>query len=349
MDWMIILNFLILILALFSFLTILASLEKFHFSIINRSYFSGARTIFKSNFLLDLCKSLFKKSVDKEKPYQNVSFLCSLISFFFSICPFLLFSLSFKIESLSEFQFVLRPGNPITLMYFLVSFLLGLFPLLVDSWVCGKGFSYIASTREFIWRFVLSITLFFLVISSFLSKKGPDIFQYFYFTDLDNFLSNFNWGFFKQPVGAVMFFICLTLCLARKNHFGFSTPGTRNIIKEVGSYHNALSFNIFKLSDNLNYLGFLLLFVFIYFGGWNSHSALNEIVREPFLLFWVKAVLLIVKTSIVHLLVFSVYLSIPSLKWKHAVEVSLKYLLPLSVLNLVLTLVWLYTYKGTSL
>ena len=349
MDWMITLNFLILILALFSFLTILASLEKFHFNVINRSYFLKTRTIFRNNFLMDLCKSLFKKSIDKEKPYQNVSFLCSLISFFFSMCPFLLFSVSFEIESLSNFQFVLKPGNPLTLMYFLVSFLLGLFPLLVDSWVCGKGPSYIASTREFIWRFVLSITLFFLVISSFLSNKGPEVFQYFYFAGLDSFLSSFNWGVFRQPFGAVMFFICLTLCLARKNHFGFSTPGTRNVIKEVGSYHNALSFNIFKLSDNLNYLGFLLLYVFIYFGGWNSHSALDEIFSEPFLLFWVKAVLLLIKTSIVHLLVFSVYLSIPSLKWKHAVKASLKYLLPLSVFNLVLTLVWLYTYKGTSL
>ena len=112
MDWMIILNFLILILALFSFLTILASLEKFHFNIINRSYFSKTRTIFKSNFLMDLCKSLFKKSIDKEKPYQNVSFLCSLISFFFFNLSISYFFLCHLKSSLSEFQFVLRPGNP---------------------------------------------------------------------------------------------------------------------------------------------------------------------------------------------------------------------------------------------
>ncbi len=349
MDWMVILNFLIITFALFSFFTILASLEKFQFSIINRSYFLRTRTVFGSNFIFDFLKSLFKKPIEKEKPYQNISFLCSLISFFFSICPFLLFSLSFEIESLSKFQFALKPGNPLTLMYFLVSFLLGLFPLLVDSWVCGKGFSYIASTREFIWRFVLAITLFFLVISSFLSDKGPEAFQYLHFGEINSFFKGLNWGFFKQPLGAVMFFICLTLCLARKNHFGFSSTGTRNIIKEVGSYHNALSFNIFKLSDNLNYLGFLLLFVFLYLGGWNGNSNLNQMVKEPILLFCLQGIMLLFKTSVVHLLVFSVYLSIPSLKWKHAVKVSLRYLLPLSVFNLVLTLVWLYTYKDTSL
>lgn len=349
MDWMITLNFLILILTLFSFLTILASLEKFQFNVINKSYFLKNRTAFNNNFLFDLCKSLFKKPMKKEKPYQNISFLCSLISFFFSICPFLLFSLSFEIESLTKFQFALKPTNPLTLMYFLVSFLLGLFPIVVDSWVCGKGFSYIASTREFIWRFVLAITLFFLVISSFLSDKGPETFQFFHFDHINNFLRWLNWGGFKQPIGAIIFFICLTLSLARKNHFGFGSSGTRNIIKEVGSYHNALSFNIFKLSDNLNYLGFLLLFVFLYLGGWTGHPALSQLIKEPFLLFCFNGILLLVKTSILHLLVFSVYLSIPSLKWKHAVKVSLRYLLPLSVFNLVLTLVWLYTYKGTSL
>ncbi|MBG08077.1 MAG: hypothetical protein CME68_04920 [Halobacteriovoraceae bacterium] len=349
MDWMVILNFLILILTLFSFLSTLASLEKLQFNIINKSYFLKTRTAVSSNFLFDLCKSLFKKSMDKEKPYQNISFLCSLIAIFFSICPFLLFSLSFEIESLTKFQVVLKPGNPLTLMYFLVSFLLGLFPILVDSWVCGKGFSYIASTREFIWRFVLAITLFFLVISSFLSDKGPETLQYLPFEEINNFWKGLNWGVFKQPIGSVVFFICLTLCLARKNHFGFSSTGTRSVIKEIGSYHNALSFNIFKLSDNLNYLGFLLLFVFLYLGGWSSHSVLDQMIQKPFLLFFLKGILLLVKTSIVHLLVFGVYLSIPSLKWKHAVKVSLRYLLPISVFNLVLTLVWLYTYKGTSL
>ena len=77
MDWMITLNFLILILTLFSFLTILASLEKFQFNVINKSYFLKNRTAFNNNFLFDLCKSLFKKPMKKEKPYQNISFLCS--------------------------------------------------------------------------------------------------------------------------------------------------------------------------------------------------------------------------------------------------------------------------------
>ena len=146
-----------------------------------------------------------------------------------------------------------------------------------------------------------------------------------------------------------MFLVCLILSLARKKHFAFSSVGTRSPLKEIGGYHNALPFNIFKLSDNLNYLGFLSLFVFLYLGGVNTHSQFNEVTKEPIVSFFLQVFSFLVKASLVHIIVFGIYLSIPSLKWKHAVKVSLRYLLPLSVLNLVITLVWLYTYKGTSL
>jgi NADH-quinone oxidoreductase subunit H len=238
---------------------------------------------------------------------------------------------------------------PLPLFTFLISSLLGLFPLLIDTWLCGDSPSYLSVVRELLSRLTSFVVLFFLVLSSMFLYKTADFHTLVLAQQGKIFWSLPSWGIFMQPLGALIFSILISLFFSGIGHYGFSSTKENDPLFGRYKHNDAMSYYVFKLADHLFYMGLLFLFVFLFLGGYSSFFTISDSLTSSNWFLLIQILSLFIKVTLTHYVHLWISFAIPTLKWRLSVKIPLTVLFPLSLCNLICTLLWLYTYKDVSL
>jgi len=134
-----------------------------------------------------------------------------------------------------------------------------------------------------------------------------------------------KWYIFIQPVG---FFIFLTAGVAETNRAPFDFPEAEQEL--VAGYHteySSMSFALFFLAEYVNMVTVSAVATDLFLGGWHG----------PFLPDWLGWVWFFIK--LFALLFFYIWMrwTLPRYRYDQLMEFGWKYLLPLSVINLLVT------------
>ncbi len=141
-----------------------------------------------------------------------------------------------------------------------------------------------------------------------------------------------RWYVFLQPLGFLIFF---TAGVAETNRAPFDFPEAEQEL--VAGYHteySSMSFGLFFLAEYVNMVTVSAVATSLYLGGWLG----------PFLPDWLGWIWFLIKT--LALLFFYVWMrwTLPRYRYDQLMEFGWKYLLPVAILNLVVTaalVIWL--------
>lgn len=145
------------------------------------------------------------------------------------------------------------------------------------------------------------------------------------------------WFVFPQILGFIVFFIGY-LGMIEKVPFDIPTAESELVYGPNTEYTGAMFLNM-MLSDYANLLAWTLLMITLYFGGYNGPILFSNLVING--AFW-----MIVKLLIAITILFTIMVTYARLRIDQAVRIGWSYLLPLSLLNIVLTIFLKYILLG---
>jgi NADH-quinone oxidoreductase subunit H len=134
-----------------------------------------------------------------------------------------------------------------------------------------------------------------------------------------------KWFIFIQPVG---FFVFLTAGIAETNRAPFDFPEAEQEL--VAGYHteySSMSFALFFLAEYVNMVTVSAVATDLFLGGWHG----------PFLPVWLGWVWFLIKMSALLFFYLWIRWTLPRYRYDQLMEFGWKFLLPLSVVNLLVT------------
>lgn len=147
-----------------------------------------------------------------------------------------------------------------------------------------------------------------------------------------------KWGLFVQPISAILFiFSIVTLRASGKTNMVLS-----NNIDSVEKRNYAVD-GINRITLRLSELSLMGLFTIIYLGGYNSLvnvSYVNDRISHG--LYILQALSFIFKLLATYLLYIWVIKALPQFKYYRLIEDTINRILPLSVINLFITILFFY-------
>ena len=148
------------------------------------------------------------------------------------------------------------------------------------------------------------------------------------------FLDMSRWFLWLQPIG---FFIYMTAGIAETNRAPFDFPEAEQEL--VAGYHteySSMSFAMFFMAEYINMVTVSAIATSLYLGGWNG----------PFLPEWLGWIWFLLKVAF--LLFFYVWMrwTLPRYRYDQLMAFGWKFLLPLSVLNLLATAAGVLYFAG---
>ncbi len=145
-----------------------------------------------------------------------------------------------------------------------------------------------------------------------------------------------GWYVWYQPLACLIFF---TSALAESNRLPFDLPECEQEL--VGGYHTeygGLRFVMFFLGEYVHVVTISFLTIILFFGGW--HFPFIATPDSAYAAAWlVKLVVLLAKVGAVILLIMLIRWTIPRFRFDQLMGLSWKVLIPLSLANVVATMV----------
>ncbi len=151
-----------------------------------------------------------------------------------------------------------------------------------------------------------------------------------------------NWNVFYQPLA---FLIFLVSAFAETNRAPFDLPEAEPEL--VGGYnteYSGMKFGMFFLAEYANMFTSSLIIVLLFFGGWNLPIPAEWIGLEhgSFWLSLLQFFVLIIKTLFFVFFFIWVRWSVPRFRYDQLMYLGWKVLLPLALLNLIITSIVIY-------
>jgi NADH-quinone oxidoreductase subunit H len=153
-----------------------------------------------------------------------------------------------------------------------------------------------------------------------------------------------KWGFFYQPLGFFIFFVS---AFAETNRLPFDLPETEGEL--VAGYHTeygSMKFATFFMSEYINMTVSSAMMVTLFFGGWHfpwvSDAALLSLFHSQTLVALFQMMVFISKVSVFMCIFVWVRWTLPRFRYDQLMNLAWKNLIPLALVNIVLTAVILY-------
>lgn len=198
---------------------------------------------------------------------------------------------------------------------------------LFAGWASNSKYAFIGSLRKAALIVSYEVVLGFAALSIILLAGSMNVF------DIVNAqIKSGTWYIIYQPISFVLFLFCM---LAESGRVPFDIQEAEaELVTGYNVEYGGMKFGIFPLAEwYLNTLGLCAIASVLYLGGWSGPNIFGPI--SGFVWFGVKTFSLL-------FFVIWVHWTLPRYQAKDVVEFAWKYLLPISIINLVTTAFLVY-------
>ena len=225
--------------------------------------------------------------------------------------------LSFAIVPFGDSPWLVISDLNLGVLFFLALSSLGVYSIVLAGWASNSKYAVIGGLRAAAQMISYELSMALSLLAVVLMAGS------FQFTEIARAQSP-AWFIFLQPIG---FFVFLTAMVAESRRTPFDLPEAENeLVAGFHTEYSSMKFALFFLGE---YTGIALLSFIIstaYLGGWSGPFAPGPwwlFLKVAFFIFffiWIRA-------------------TYPRLRYDHLMQLGWRYLLPLSILNLLLTAV----------
>jgi len=210
------------------------------------------------------------------------------------------------------------------ILFFLALSSLGVYSIVLGGWACNSKYAVLGGLRAAAQMISYELSMALSLLAVVLAAGS------FQLSQIARVQSPV-WFIFLQPIG---FFVFLTAMVAESRRTPFDLPEAENeIVAGFHTEYSSMKFALFFLGE---YMGIVLLSFIIsiaYLGGWSGPFFSGPwwlFLKVAFFIFffiWIRA-------------------TYPRIRYDHLMLLGWRYLLPLAILNLVLTAVIVLTFPG---
>jgi NADH-quinone oxidoreductase subunit H len=214
------------------------------------------------------------------------------------------------------------------ILYILAISSLGVYGIVVGGWASNNKYSLLGGLRSSAQMISYEIAMGLSIISVILLSGSLRL--------NDVVLSQTSlWNVFRQPLA---FLIFLVSAFAETNRLPFDLPEAEQEL--VGGYHteySSMKFASFMLSEYINMITASALIVTLFFGGWHVPFLFQvwhpgELVKQL-----IQILAFALKTGFFLFFFMWVRWTLPRFRYDHLMNLGWKTLLPLALLNIIVT------------
>ncbi len=222
------------------------------------------------------------------------------------------------------------------ILYILGVVSIGVYGIMIGGWASNNKYALLgalrASSQMISYEIAMGISIIALIISAGGTLSVKEIVE-----NQDAGLANVVY----QPLGFLIFFVC---ALAETNRAPFDLPETESEL--VGGYHteySSMKLGLYLFAEYINMFISSAIMSALYFGGYNFPYA-KEIYEAlglqegSILISFIGALVYFVKIVIFINIFMWIRWTLPRFKFNQLMNLGWKYLIPLSLLNLLITI-----------
>ena len=221
----------------------------------------------------------------------------------------------------------------IGILWILAMTSLMIYAIVLAGWSSGSNYPLLGSVRSSAQMISYEVSLGLSVVGVFMATQSLRL------TDVVNHQADGTWNCFAQPIGFLVFVVC---AFAETNRLPFDLPEAETEL--VAGYHteySSMKFAMFFLAEYTSMFVFSSLVAVLFLGGWDlpfvSQAALAPLGNWAALIgfgaFMLKALAF---------MFFYVWVrwTIPRFRYDQVMTLGWKVLLPLTLVNIVITGAW---------
>ncbi|MFO0910317.1 MAG: NADH-quinone oxidoreductase subunit NuoH [Isosphaeraceae bacterium] len=226
-------------------------------------------------------------------------------------------------------QFQIAPGVDVGIVYVFAVGSLAVYGVILAGWASNNKYSFLGGLRSSAQLISYEIPLGMSILGIVLLAGSLDLNEIINWQD-----RNHVWGIVVQPLGFLLF---LVSAFAETNRLPFDLPESEQEL--VGGFHteySAMKFGMFFLGEYLHVITVSYLTVILFGGGWDLPFLLDQ-SQTGF--FWsiVKILVMAGKVTLMILFIMWIRWTLPRFRYDQLMDLAWKSLIPLSIVNLVLT------------
>lgn len=278
--------------------------------------------------VVDVIKLLFKEDVVPEKANRFIHSLAPAISLVVALSTFAVIPFGDKIFLFGrEIKLQVADVN-IGILYILALLSLGVYGISLSGWSSNNKYSLLGGLRASAQMISYELAMGVSVLAIILINGS---------LRLDTIVTNqfgWKWNIILQPIGFITF---LVSSFAETNRTPFDLPEAEQEL--VGGYHteySSMKFALFFLAEYANVIVASSVITTLYLGGWQFPYLQNLGLPG----FWVSIIQVFTfSIKVVIMVIFFIWVrwTIPRFRYDQLMNLGWKVMLPLALVNLVVT------------
>jgi NADH-quinone oxidoreductase subunit H len=286
--------------------------------------------------IADGAKMLLKEDVTPGYVNRPVFILAPAIAIIaatigFAVVPF------GPVGSGGPLDFQIAPGVDIGIVYVFAIGSLAVYGVILGGWASNNKYSFLGGLRSSAQLISYEIPLGMSILGMVLLAGSLDL------NAIIKWQTEHYWGILVSPIGFLLFLIS---AFAETNRLPFDLPESEQEL--VGGYHteySAMKFGMFFLGEYLHVITVSYLVVILFFGGWNIPFVLTS-YHSGFFIDLLKALVMLGKVSLVIFFIMWIRWTIPRFRYDTLMDLAWKRLIPLALINLLVTAVIVQLIRG---
>ncbi|RUL88375.1 NADH-quinone oxidoreductase subunit NuoH [Tautonia sociabilis] len=262
----------------------------------------------------------------------------------FAVVPFGPAGLDAPTVNGNPIHFQIAPNVDIGILYVFAIGSLAVYAVILGGYASNNKYSFLGGLRNSAQIISYEIPLGLSVLGMVMLARSLELNDVMSWQDRNGLGPIPAWGVFVQPLA---FLIFLVSAFAETNRLPFDLAEAEQEL--VGGFHteySAMKFGMFFLGEYLHVITVSFLTVILFFGGWDA----------PFLgvedTSWIAAVLkvgvIFFKVTLMVIFIMWIRWTLPRFRYDQLMNLAWKALIPLALLNLVVTMVLIQLFRGVG-
>lgn len=284
----------------------------------------------------DILKLLMKEDIVPTNADKNIHTLAPMISIFVALCTVAVVPFGYKIELFGRVISLQIADVNIGVLYILALTSLGVYGITLSGWSSNSKYSLLGGLRSGAQMISYELSMGLSIIGVVLITGSLSLQQ------IVLHQHGWMWNVLLQPVGFIIF---LVAAFAETNRAPFDLPEAEPEL--VGGYHteySSMKFALFFLAEYANMIVSSAVIVTLFFGGWQV-PYLEYAGLSPLVLSLLQVLSFLIKVSFFVFFFIWVRWSVPRFRYDQLMNLGWKVMLPLSLINIVVTAIVIAVLK----
>jgi NADH-quinone oxidoreductase subunit H len=286
--------------------------------------------------LADVFKFLFKEEVEPSHVRPFFYTIAPLIALVVAVMPLAVIPVAAPFDFNGKTIFPEVFHTDLGIFFAFAVSALGSYGILVAGWASNNKFSMLGALRACAQMVSYELSLTTAIVAMIFLYGSNDI--HTIVAEQTGYWFGFlpKWGFFVQPVAAVLFLVGI---FAESNRLPFDlAEGESELVAGYHIEYSSIKFAIFFMAEYVHMLVLSGLFIILFFGGYSLLPGMELLVGDSALMLTIMQVLsFIIKISLMVWFFVWVRWTLPRFRYDQLMMLGWERLLPLGIFNLIIT------------